>query len=71
MRRFWVQEASRHAHLVSIALEVVVEGELGAGRDVLQGKQADSQLPVHQPLLRLAVGRTAVVDEPAQASLHT
>lgn len=32
-------------------------------RDVADGEQADARVPVHRPLLRLAVGLAAVVHE--------
>ena len=58
-------------HLITIALKVVVEGELHAGRDVLGRKEADGQLTTHHPLLRLTVGPAGVVDEAPKSPLHT
>jgi hypothetical protein len=54
--------------VIAVALEVVVEGELLFGRDVLQRVNADAQLAVHHPLLRLAVGRARVVQEPSRVT---
>ena len=58
------------AHLVPVALKVVVKGQLLARRHVPDRKQPDGQLAVHQPLLGLAVGVARVVDEPAQPALR-
>ncbi len=62
--------ARQGCHLVSVALKVVVKGQLCIGRNVLCGKQANGQFTVHQPLLCLTVGITGVVDEPAQSPLN-
>ena len=52
------------------ALEVVVERELSARRDVAQGEQAHARVAAHRPLLRLAVGLAAVVHEPNGDAPH-
>ena len=44
--------------------EVVVVGELSAGRDVLVGEERHPMQAVHLPFLHLAVGRARVVHEP-------
>lgn len=48
--------------------EVVVVGELLARVYVTQREQRHAELPVHRPLLHLAVGTARVVDEAAVAA---
>ena len=50
--------------------ELVVVGDLSASRDVCPGIDAHAQIPVHQPLLRRAVGLAGVVDEASMAALQ-
>ncbi len=49
------------------ALELIVEGELGAGLHVTQGEEAHPRVSVHRPLLGDAVRVTAVVHEPVRS----
>lgn len=66
----WGKQATGiSTHPVAIAVKVVVKGELGVCRNVLLGEETDGQLPAHQPLLCLTIGRAAVVDEAPQAAL--
>lgn len=62
--------SSRKAHLVSVALKIVVKGQLFASSHVFEGIQANCQLAMHDPLLRLAVWVAGVVDETAQSTLQ-
>jgi hypothetical protein len=50
----------------SVALPVVVEGQLFTCLDVHHGEQAYAPNVVHVPLRRLAVGLATVVYEPTQ-----
>ena len=59
------------AHLVTIALKVVVEGELSASWDVLDSKQPNGQLVIcYCPLFCFAVWVTGMVDEASQVALQ-
>ena len=55
--------------LVAERVEVVVEGQLGAGGDVAIGEQTDARVAVHRPLLSVAVRSAAVVHEARQVTL--
>ena len=58
----------RLAHL-GVPLEVVVEGQLGSGWDVLDGEDANAKLAANLPLLSLAVWVAGVVEKPRQVAL--
>lgn len=58
-------------YLVTIALKVVVKGQLSVGWYGLGGEQANGKLTaLHHPLLSLTIGLTGVVDESTQCTLH-
>ena len=54
--------------IIAVAFEVVVEGEFLAGGDVAESEDADAQLAVHHPLLRLAIWLARVVQKPARVA---
>ncbi len=66
-----VHGAYAEMHLVAVPLEVVIERQLLPSDQVLGRKQADRELALHEPLLRLAVGLARVVDKPPQRALQT
>ena len=55
--------------LVPQRVKLVVKRELRASLDVVTGKYPDPRLPRHNPLLGVAVGVAAVVDEPRRIGL--
>ena len=56
---------------VAATIQIVIEGELSSGGDVVDREQTDASGAVYHPLLCLAVGLTRVVHEPSQIAFGT
>lgn len=52
-------------------LQVVVEGQLRACGNVLNGKESNASVSAHRPLLCLAVRLAGVIHEPKDKKLHS
>ncbi len=57
--------------VVSKRIEMIIECQFSACRDVHSSKYSDASLPLHSPLSRLTVGVAAVVDESGVVGLLT